>query len=116
MSEIIKEDSGNIAFNINNYINSNLTADLSVEALCERFSLSRNMLYKISRSYFNMSIAKYVKSRRIIKAQELISEGVSVTHAAELTGFCEYGYFSRVFKEETGLTPVTYKSKAAQKI
>ena len=109
MSDIIKEDSGNIAFSINNYINENLSADLSVDTLCDKFSLSRNMLYKISKNYFNMSIAKYVKQRRIAKAKELIAKGESVTSAAELTGFCEYGYFSRVFKEETGIPPKKFR-------
>ena len=109
MGDIIKEDSGNIAFNINSYINENLTADLSVEVLCDKFSLSRNMLYKISENYFNAPIAKYIKSCKISKAKKLISEGESITKAAELTGFCEYGYFSRVFKEETGIPPKKFR-------
>jgi len=105
MNEVIKEDSGNIAIALNRYIEENPRENLTVDAICKKFSVSRNMLYRISESFFGMSIAKYIKRKRLEKASELIADGVSVTEAAELTGFCDYCYFGKIFKTEMGVPP-----------
>lgn len=105
MNQVIKEEKGSIAFDINNYIKENLSRSLTGKELCEKFKISRNMLYKISDIYFGMPIAKYINLKRIEKAKELIKDGVSVTKVAEITGFCDYGYFGKVFKKVTGVTP-----------
>ncbi len=105
MNHVIMESDGSIAFDINNYIMENLSHSLTGKELCMQFKISRNMLYKISDTYFGMPIAKYINLKRIEKAKELIKEGVSVTRVAEITGFCDYGYFGKVFKKVTGVTP-----------
>ena len=46
---------------IDRYIVSNLTADLSVEALCREFDLSRVALYSYVNRAFNTTPAEYVK-------------------------------------------------------
>lgn len=48
---------------------------------------------------------------RFEKAKELINKGVSVTKVAEITGFCDYGYFGKTFKKITGTTPTQVKNK-----
>ncbi len=111
MNQVISEEKGSIAFEITRYIENNLTGDLSVSALCREFKISRNTLYRIADSYLSMPIAKYIKKKRVNKASELIKEGVSVTLASELAGFCDYGYFGKVFKQITGNTPSEIKRK-----
>ena len=51
---------------ISTYINNNLTADLSVDALCSHFQISRNKLYKISRDSYGTGIASYIRKQRDI--------------------------------------------------
>ena len=58
-----------------------------------------------------MPIAKYINLKRIEKATELISSGVSVTDVADMLGFCDYGYFGKTFKKITGFTPTQIKDK-----
>jgi len=109
MHRVITEEDGNSAFSISRYISENLAGDLTVDTLCSRFQLSRNMLYKISETFFGMPIAQYVRKKRIEGAAEQIKNGVSVTKAAEITGFCDYTYFGKVFKSIMGITPNTLK-------
>ena len=42
-------------------------------------------------------------------AEKLLKEGMSVTTVADLLGFCDYGYFGKVFKSVTGKTPTDIK-------
>ena len=111
MSKVIREENGNTAFLITNYINENMTGDLSVGALCREFQFSRNMLYHIADTYFGMPIAQYVRLKRVKKAQQLLKDGIPVTRVAELTGFFDYVYFGKVFKKYTGKTPTDVKKE-----
>ena len=53
---------------------------------------------------------RYLVSRRIERAKELLSvEGLSVGDVAEICGFSDVYYFSKVFKSETGVAPSKWK-------
>ena len=93
---------------ISTYINNNLTADLSVDALCSHFRISRNKLYKISRDSYGMGIAAYIRKKRVENAATLLKSGSTVAKAAISSGFEDYNYFSEIFKKETGILPSKY--------
>lgn len=93
---------------ISTYINNNLTADLSVDALCSHFRISRNKLYKISRDGYGMGIAAYIRKKRVENAATLLKSGSTVAKAAISSGFEDYNYFSEIFKKETGILPSKY--------
>ena len=93
---------------ISTYINNNLTADLSVDALCAHFRISRNKLYKISRDGYGMGIAAYIRKKRVENAASLLKSGSTVANAAISSGFEDYNYFSKIFENETGILPSKY--------
>ncbi len=110
IAKLISVDEENIIFHLSNYITNNIASDLSVDTLSEVFHISRNRLYDISYKYFGMSIAKYVKRKRISVAAEALSGGACIAEAAERAGFIDYNYFSKVFKSEMGMSPSKYKA------
>lgn len=93
---------------ISTYIIKNPTADLSVDALCSHFHISRNKLYKISRESYGTGIASYVRKQRVDHAAQLLKDGSTVANAAINSGFEDYNYFSEIFKKETGVLPSKY--------
>lgn len=111
MNKLIKEEQGNLLLNLKDYIENNLTCDLSADALRKKFAISRNSLYKVSNTYFGMPIAQYVRIKRLKYAEALIQDGCSVTLAAEKAGFNDYGYFGKLFKQYIGKTPLKAKSR-----
>ena len=111
VNKLIKEEHSNVLLELRRYIEENPGADLSTNALCKRFSISRNYLYKISNTYFGMPIASYVRMKRLKFAQQLIRQGCSVTLAAERAGFNDYGYFGKLFKQYIGTTPLKAKQR-----
>ena len=113
MQSHIHLDKETLALRIEQYIAANLTSPLSVEIICEEFSLSHNMLYKLFEKFFGMPVAKYIRKKRIDAAKALIRAGVSVTDASSRVGFLDYSYFSKVFKAETGMLPTKFKKEEA---
>jgi AraC-like DNA-binding protein len=52
----------------------------------------------------------YILKTRIILAQDMLSkEKLSVAEISERCGFSSISYFCRVFKNETGKTPLEYR-------
>lgn len=57
--------------------------------------------------------AQFQNSIRISRAQDLLSSSdLSVSEIAAQTGFDSVYYFSRHFKQSTGLTPKAYRSRS----
>lgn len=96
------------------YIKENLKNDLSVQALCEKFYLSKSELYKITRPYMNETIAAFVKKERLAKAEDLLRyTDTPLWKIAENTGFSNVNYFLRTFKKEKGISAGKYRKNAA---
>lgn len=111
MNHVIKEGDGSIAFDISTYIKEHLSQRLTAKELCEKFKISRNMLYRISETYFGMPIAEYVNLTRIEKAKERLREGVGIEKISEMTGFCDYVCLGKMLKKATGVTPGAFATR-----
>ena len=94
------------------YINEHLSADLSTPALCEQFSVSKTVLYELTKPAIPGGIAKYIRQKRIEKAKELIRQtDKSIEEISGLVGFLDSNYFRRLFKQLTGMSANNYRKK-----
>ena len=110
MEQLIKLDSNNQIYKLSDYITNHLSDDLSVDRLCAVLQVSRVALYELAHRYYGMSIAKYIRKKRAQEAAQLLREGqISVKAAALQVGFFDGNYFSKIFKQEFGVTPSDYK-------
>ncbi|MBR5247857.1 MAG: PocR ligand-binding domain-containing protein [Lachnospiraceae bacterium] len=95
------------------YIDKNLHSDLSVQSICEKFSISKTVLYDLTQSAMPGGIAKYIRLKRIEKAKELLfTTDKPVEEISGLSGFMDCNYFRRVFKQATGLSAKSYRKKS----
>jgi len=96
-----------------NHLEANCSnPNLSASDLAGISGISEIYFRKIFTSLYGISPAKYIRTVRIEKAKSLlISESISVTEAAELSGFANLYHFSRTFKNVVGLSPTEYKNK-----
>ncbi len=83
--------------------------DTTVEELADMCSLSISGLEKILKKAFGMTPAKYRNSVRAEHAKQLLSGGYSIEEAAEITGFSDRYYFSKIFKQNVGISPGEYQ-------
>ncbi len=112
LENLVYTSENDLIHKVMEYIKNNLSEDLSVAALCKKFSVSKSELYKLSKPYMPDGIADFVKKLRIQKAAELASvSGKPVWQVAEETGFSDVEYFQRVFKKEMGKSIAKYKNK-----
>lgn len=105
---VLKDD--NLAKKIDIYINSNLSKDLDVQTLCDRFSISKTRLYDIASHSYGTGIADHIRELRMKLAQQMLTDSdKKISEVAESCGFTDYNYFTKVFKKINGLTPREYR-------
>lgn len=100
LRELSTDKEPNLVVDICKYINSELTRDLSLEHLCERFYLSKTHLNRLFKLNIGTTVGQYIKLKRLFKAKELLQQGVPPTEAYSLCGFHDYTTFYRAFKGE----------------
>ncbi len=106
--QLVKKSYNVMTSELEKYISEHISEDLSCEALCKHFNISRSYLFSVSKKYFGTGISDYIKQKRVRLACEYLSEGKKPAAAAELCGFSDVSYFFKVFKAETGMTPGEY--------
>lgn len=93
------------------YIESNIDKDLSLPALCKRFFISKNTLYKLFRNEYGCTVGEFISGCRINEAKRRLAESDDTVIAiSDSLGFASYAYFCRFFKSSTGFTPTEYRA------
>ena len=90
------------------YLNDHACEDVSLDRLADTFFISKFALLREFKEYTGLSIHQYVLARRILRAQELIAQGVKPNQVSEMCGFSDYSSFYRAFRQRTGVSPNQY--------
>ncbi len=92
-----------------NFINENYHKELTLEIIAKNIFISQNELCSIFKKHLGTTVKKYITSRRITKAKQLLKKGKTVSETAALCGFEDYSSFIRAFGRVTGMSPGKYK-------
>lgn len=91
------------------YLTAHLSENLSLEQMEAAMGLSESSLRRLVRKFKDCGPVAYFQELKIRAAKELIrSSSMNMTQIAEHLGFSSPHYFSRVFREKTGMTPTDY--------
>ena len=90
------------------YIRDHLSEPLTLDLIAGQFYLSKHYLCRIFKSATGFSVMEYIIYSRVLKARQLLKEGVSVQQAGELSGFSDNSHFIRTFGHLTGTSPGRY--------
>ncbi len=109
--DFVQEDNvmPQLVSDVMDYINDNVTEDVTMEKLAERFHFHGRYLSKLFRDHTGLTIRTYILDRRIALAQKLLGEGCNVSEACWRSGFNDYANFLRSFKKHAGISPGRYK-------
>lgn len=106
-----KRASDELVEQIEGYIRSNLSGDNSIFAVCSRYGISQPYLSKIFKKHKGFTYNEYLINMKINEAKRLLccEEEYLIGEVAEVVGFSDQFYFSKVFKSIVGSTPREYR-------
>lgn len=90
-------------------LENNVRKKLSLEIISNQINLSISQTKKIFKQEIGNSIIDYFIKLKIEEAKRLINESeLNFTQISEYLNYDNIGYFSRIFKQKTGMTPSEY--------
>ncbi len=88
------------------YIRLNYQSEITMQDVAEHAGISERYLRRLFSQYLNLSPLEYLNQMRINKAVELLrNTEMSVKEVCYLCGFQSPQYFSRIFKQQMGVSP-----------
>lgn len=95
--------------NIGAYIIENVENSVSLEDISRDFLMNKKYLSTFFKKETGKSFLEFVTFVKIERAKILLRRsGYKVNQVATILSFEDVAYFSRLFKEKTGMTPVVY--------
>ena len=94
------------------YFRENLNKNVNIEQLAAELNVGYSYFRQMFKKYTGISPIQYHLSLRIQRAKDLlVSTDKSFKEIAIELGFESYFYFSRIFKDKTGNTPMEFKKE-----
>ena len=108
--ENYKVDSPEFFENIKVYLSGHLSEPLSLKEISDLFAISQAYMSKLFRKYTGQSYNQYLTGIRMERAKQLMEEDseLFIKDIAEMVGYRDQFYFSRIFHSYTGQSPADY--------
>ena len=99
--------------NILSYIDENYAKPLNLEIIAEEFLISSGYLCRLFKKKIGLNFVKYINLVRLEKVKHLLlTTNLRVNEIAYLCGYSDLNYFIKVFKNNTGVTPMFFRNNS----
>ena len=99
-----------IVAKIVDYANKNFSSEIALEKICGEMNYSLSYISRKFKEEIGMNFNKYVQRKRIEKACHLLAQTTkSVTEIAQETGYYDYKFFLKIFKENIKVSPREFR-------
>ncbi len=105
INPISRERLPELVFNTIHYIKDHIYEPLSAEGIAKELFVSKSHLINKFKQTMSTTLGDYIRIQKMLKAHELLKDGVSPTAVCERLGYISYSTFLRNYRQEFGNTP-----------
>ena len=99
------------------YVMGNVENNISITTISEALFITKNHIGDIFKQETGMTVGEYITMVKIERAKQLVAEGTFKNYEiAEKLGYSNVEYFAKLFKKNTGLTPMEFKHEFKKQI
>lgn len=100
---------------IADYLRTNLYDNVTMQSLSERFHVSPSYISRVIKRSSGKTFVRYYQEMKVSEARRLISSRseMRIKEISDALCFSDPHYFSKVFKEYVGCSPVEYKQRTS---
>jgi AraC-like DNA-binding protein len=115
--EFDKVKHADAVYKVIEYIKANFQRRMSLEEIAASTYLSKTYLSSLFKKETGYSISEYINIVRIERSKSLLlEENISIIDIANLCGFEDQSYFTKVFKHIVGITPKKYRENRGKNV
>jgi AraC-like DNA-binding protein len=108
--DLVKKSSLSLAGKCVNYIQNNITKKLTVTEIAAELNCSTSSLVHQFKNEYHLTINTYIKNQKIEAAKYMLkNSSINISEIAYTLAYNDPNYFMKVFKNNTGITPKTYR-------
>lgn len=108
-SSVKRRADNELAERVIRFMEEHLCESLSFTAICLFSAQSATNLKTVFKTVTGMGVMEYYRHLKIERAKQMLREGAgNITQIADRLGYTSVHYFSRHFKQSTGMTPREY--------
>lgn len=102
-----------LALRIKDYLDSNFQYDINCSSVCDALRINRTWGSQIFHKNFGVVMSDYLQNLRLNAARHLLAgeNGLTIREISDLCAFSDAGYFARVFRSDTGMTPGEFRKQ-----
>ena len=105
-----------VAYNVMNYLNHHYMQQLTLDDVAESMFLNKDYISHLFKKETGYSLMGYVILLRVNHAKLLLTETEkSITDIALECGYTDFAYFSKQFKQLTGVNPSAFRKENKKK-
>ena len=92
------------------YIQTNYSSEVKLEDIAQAVFLNPSYFSRLFKQQTGLGFAEYVMQVRLEKAKELLRDSfLNIGEIAQMVGYTDLRYFSKLFIKATGVKPVQYR-------
>ena len=109
-TRLIKYSKIKFVNHLNSFIDEHISEQILIKDIYDHLHIKRTSLYEHSKNYLDCGLGEYVLNRKIDYAKNLLkNQAIRIGEVSEKVGFSDYNYFTRVFRQKTGISPRAYR-------
>lgn len=91
------------------YINDHSMEAIKIEVLARTVGVSTSYLYKAFHKVLKVAPSQYILNYKVVQTKKLLSANYRVNDIARMLGFSSAYHLSKVFKQQTNISPKQYQ-------
>jgi AraC-like DNA-binding protein len=103
-------DISQTAIELKRYLDDALYSTITIDELSEKVYISKSQINREFAKYFDDTPINYLLNRKIDMAKKLLKTSLHIKEVSDKLAFSNPHYFSRIFKQKTGMSPMDYKA------
>ncbi|GBF78452.1 DNA-binding response regulator [Paenibacillus sp. 598K] len=112
VASLTREGGGSAWRDMLAYVEQHYTEELALQDIAAAFGVSREYVSRRFKQAYGIGFTDYLTGYRIDRAKRLMANPhLSVARIAEMVGYRDVKYFSKVFKKQAGQSPKAYRSQ-----
>ncbi|MDF2835894.1 MAG: two-component system response regulator [Paenibacillus sp.] len=95
-------------------VDASIHEDIGLHEVAGKLYINASYLSRLFKQQMGQSFTSYIVERKMKLAMQWLTEGMKVSETAEMLGYRDFSYFTKVFRKMWGVTPADVKNKKTQ--